>query len=226
AAVVFCLYWQTRHRMLVLVLLGFVVAAAFSVVSESRWDFWSARMESIRSYEEDPSFQGRLIQWDYAIKLANERLTGGGFASDLLARRYDGGTREPRAYHSNYFQMLGDHGWPGLVLYVVALVSTWRLGGRVIELTRDHPELSWANMLAAMIRASMVGYVVGGLVIAHAYYEPFYVLVSMLTVLKGLALGELSKERTAGAESLALARPVSIFARVKVHHVDPSKIRF
>lgn len=194
ACVLGFLCWQGRRKVSMILIGGVIVFIAISIVPSERWEFWSDRINTIESYEDDPSFQVRVVQWKYAIELADARLTGGGFLSDLLPTRYDGGAREPRAYHSNYFEMLGDHGWPGLALYIMLLISTWRLGSAVMSQTRNHPDLYWAHDLATMIKASMVGYAAGGLVIAHAYYEPFYVLVALLTVLKGIVQRQTSGE--------------------------------
>jgi hypothetical protein len=93
---------------------------------------------------------------------------------------------------------------------MLVLISTWRLASSVMAQTRDLADLTWARDLAAMIKASMAGHVVGGLVIAHAYYEPFYVLVALLTILKGMVQRQKSG---VAAQPFGLAAAVRAAAR-------------
>jgi len=183
---------QTKRKIATLLFGALALLAGQMALSEERLQFWTGRIHSIESYESDPSFQGRRVQWEYALELADARLTGGGFGSDLRAERHDGKSREARAYHSNYFQMLGDHGWPGLILYIILLISTWRLGNAIIKQAGEETDLLWARDLVAMVKSCMVAYMVGGLVITHAYYEPFYVLVALLTAARGIMERQIS----------------------------------
>ena len=55
--------------------------------------------------------------------------------------------------HSIWFEVLGEHGYVGLLLYVVLWILAWRLAGRLIKIGRQHAELEWAANLCAMIRS-------------------------------------------------------------------------
>ena len=80
-------------------------------------DTWTSRMETIRTYE-DESAQARLNSWAMAFNLANDRpLVGGGFEpyTPRVFAKYAPDPLTLQAAHSIYFQMLGEHGYVGLV---------------------------------------------------------------------------------------------------------------
>ena len=81
-------------------------------------DVWETRMSTIETYEEDGSAMGRINAWTMAYNLANARpIVGGGF--EIYTRRmfqqYAPDPEDVHSAHSIYFQMLGEHGYVGLV---------------------------------------------------------------------------------------------------------------
>src|SRR5690606_10669223 len=81
----------------------------------------------------------------------------------------------------------GEHGWIGLLLFLVMHVCIWRLGTRVIRHCENKPELSWALMLARMCQVSQVGYLVAGAFLTFAYYDlAYYIMAIVITLDKTL----------------------------------------
>jgi len=116
--------------------------------------------------------------------LANDRpLTGGGFDAyanwiyDKYNPSYDG----PRyAAHSIYFQVLGEHGWVALVLFLLFWALVWRMCSQVARLAQGRSEYHWAYWLAQMIKVSIVAYLVGGAFLNLAYWDvPYYLFVAI-----------------------------------------------
>ena len=149
---------------------------------------WSDRMKTIETYEEDHSAMGRIKAWRFAFDMASQRFLGGGFFSFTPDnyRRFSPGTVEEgerfQDAHSNYFQVLGHHGFVGLFLFLLLLFLTWRTGSWIIRHSRDKPELKWAKQLAAMIQTSMIGYCVSGAFLALAYFDLIYHLAAILVI--------------------------------------------
>ncbi len=146
---------------------------------------WSQRMDTINTYEQDGSVQGRFNAWGMAYQLANERpLIGGGFVvttRELFTRYAVDIGDEPRAAHSIYFQALGEHGYVGLGLYLLLGFLTWRSGVWIIRNTKGLDEYKWASSLASMIQVSMVGFATGGAFLSLLYFDvPYYLMTAMM----------------------------------------------
>jgi probable O-glycosylation ligase (exosortase A-associated) len=176
---------KSRSGLLPLVLMGVVLIALPSVVPSN----WFERMSTIKTAAADESFQERLQAWRTSWNLAEARpITGGGFSAienNWVAQKYSsaGSLDIGRAAHSMYLEVLGDHGFVGLAIYLSILLSAWLNTSMVIRLTRDRPELGWANLLARMMQVSMLGYFVGGAGLSMAYYDGFLIVLSLTAAL-------------------------------------------
>ncbi len=183
---------KSRAGLIPLVLGGMVFLALPSLVPAS----WFDRMSTINSYNEDSSFEGRVAAWRTSFNIAKERITGGGFSSVNLspvAQAYQspGSLTAGRAAHSIYFEVLGDHGFMGLALFLMLLAAAWYNTAMTLSFVKGRPELDWAARLARMMQVSIVGFVVGGALLSMAYYDGFLIIVALtgallLTVKKPL----------------------------------------
>jgi probable O-glycosylation ligase (exosortase A-associated) len=149
------------------------------------------KMETILHYQQDDSAQGRLDAWTFATKMALARpLVGGGFESfapQSYHRFAPDVIRENERYqdaHSIWFEMLGEHGFVGLGLFLATGLVGWRTATRVIQRTRERPELKWAGDLAAMVQVSLVGYATAGTFLGLAYFDFYYHLLAILVILQ------------------------------------------
>ncbi len=144
---------------------------------------WFERMNTIKTFDEDASAMGRINAWWTAFNLANDRIVGGGFETWIPAvfARY-APAMDVRDVHSIYFEVLGEHGWPGLILFVSLLVLTWLKCSSIIRFARKHQELAWAKDLAAMIQVSMIAYMSAGAFLGLAYFDYIYHLVAIVVV--------------------------------------------
>ena len=167
---------------------------------------WTQRMDTINTYEQDGSVQGRFNAWGMAYNLANERpLVGGGFevATRELFSRYASNTGDvPRAAHSIYFQALGEHGYVGLFLFLLLGFLTWRSGVWIIRNTKGLDEYKWASSLASMIQVSLIGFATGGAFLSLLYFNVPYYLMAAMVVTRLIVEKELE-------EKASLAVPVA-----------------
>lgn len=174
-------------------LTSLILATVLGVAVLSMSDRWTARMETIQNYEQDASAMSRLYTWKTLWNLALDRpFVGGGFRSDnslVFARyapahvgEYFGGT--VLVAHSIYFEMLGEHGFPGLLLYLSLGFATWRTASRLARQTRDDEEFgSWVPLLMRMVHVSMIGFSVGGAFLSLAHFDlPYYVIAFVILV--------------------------------------------
>ena len=188
AAMLAVLAWRTRRKLVFLLVVAALAPAAWDFMPEK----WHARMETIERYEEDRSAQGRLNAWGFAFNLALDRpLTGGGFETfrPRWFALYAPNPYKVHDAHSIYFEVLGEHGFVGLALFLLLGAFTWLKAGRIRRLTRRREELLWAHDLASMLQVSLVGYAVAGAFLGLAYFDLYYALVA-LTVMLGVIVRE------------------------------------
>lgn len=181
---------------LAVVVMGVLIA---SVMPEA----WYERMDTINDYQEDRSALGRINAWHFAINVANSHLLGGGF-NVFTPRQFMSYAPEPLDFHvahSIYFQVLGDQGYVGLILFLLLMFFSWRTGTRVIKFCGKNPELKWASDLAKMAQVSIIGYAVSGAFLSLAYFDLYYDIIIILVLLEKLLL--LKKPLTFGQKMQA-----------------------
>jgi probable O-glycosylation ligase (exosortase A-associated) len=145
---------------------------------------WSSRMDSINDYQLDASAQGRINAWGMAWNLARDRFFGGGFEiyEPSVFAMYAANPTDVHAAHSIYFQVMGEHGFVGLALYLLLGVLTWRSANWIARSTEGNIELRWAGSLATMIQTGMVGFAVGGAFLSLVYFDvPYYLMGAIVT---------------------------------------------
>ncbi|MBT9492889.1 MAG: putative O-glycosylation ligase, exosortase A system-associated [Paucibacter sp.] len=141
---------------------------------------WYSRMSTVQTYDSDDSAMGRINAWHMAFNLAADRITGGGYAvaNAYVFGLYAPNPLNPLTAHSIYFQMLGEHGWIGLLLYLSFWLYTWSSCNWVIERSRSIAEFGWVVNLARMLQVSMVAFAVGGAFLSLCYFDlPYYLAV-------------------------------------------------
>ena len=95
------------------------------------------------------------------------------------------GQRQQHRQRRGHFQVLGQHGYIGLGLYLLFWILTYRTAGRIMEKTRQRPDWEWAWQLAAMMKVSIVGFAVGGAFLSLAFWDmPFYFMVILVATEK------------------------------------------
>jgi putative inorganic carbon (HCO3(-)) transporter len=141
---------------------------------------WESRMNTIQTYEQDASAMGRINAWWAAYNVATSRITGAGFdmyTPEIFAI-YAPNPQDLHAAHSIYFQVLGEHGFIGLFLFLGIWWYVWRTAAWLIRNAGKEPEARWCQHLGAMCQVSLVGYAVGGAFLSLAYFDlPYDILV-------------------------------------------------
>lgn len=180
SGVVALLWWRSRSKFFSGIALALLATLAIGFMPAS----WEQRMKSIQSYDEDASALGRLNSWGMAFNLANDRpLVGGGF--EIYSKRvFAAYAPEPdnvRSAHSIYFQVLGEHGYVGLLLFLLLWLLVWRDASWIIRHAKDQSHLRWATDFARMAHLSLAGYAVGGAFLNLAYFDvPYYLVVALV----------------------------------------------
>tara|TARA_R110002110_G_scaffold91264_1_gene237380 strand:- start:34944 stop:36242 length:1299 start_codon:yes stop_codon:yes gene_type:complete len=182
AAVGFFFWTKSHHKLLSGAMMIFFAFALFNFMPQS----WHERMDTISNYEEDASAMGRIHAWKFSINVANDRLTGGGFSSwskDMYAI-YSPEAKTNVVAHSIYFSVLADHGWIGLLLFLLMLFMAWRNLSRVIGSGKGDPVSNDSVYLAKMIQVSLVAYMAGGAFLSLSYFDLPWHMIAMSVILK------------------------------------------
>lgn len=153
---------------------------------------WEARMATIQTYEEDQSAMGRINAWWMAFNLAKNNMFGGSFetATPAFFARYAPDPLIIQGPHSIYFQVLGQHGFIGLFIYLAMWLSTWMACNRIRFLTKGLPLKKSTHLLASMIQVSLAGFAVGGAFLGLAYFDVPYFLMAVVVRLLWLEENE------------------------------------
>ncbi|MGH9548729.1 MAG: putative O-glycosylation ligase, exosortase A system-associated, partial [Terriglobales bacterium] len=169
AAMATFLWVKSRKKIVLGAVLVALAAALFSFMP----DTWHQKMDTIETYQQDRSAMGRIGAWRFATNLALDRPIGGGGFDTFEQKAYDRYAPDERSLdpHSIWFQVLAEHGFVGLGLFVLLWALSWRTGTRVIRMCRNRPDLTWARDLAAMIQAALVGFWAGGSFLGLAYWD-------------------------------------------------------
>ncbi|MDR0775285.1 MAG: putative O-glycosylation ligase, exosortase A system-associated [Azonexus sp.] len=193
-AMTFLIWIRGRQKLILGVMLVVVGFLALPFMPEHWW----ARMETIQTYDQDASALGRINAWWMAWNLAKDRLLGGGFEiyNPTVFGMYAPDPNDVHAAHSIYFQILGEHGFIGLTLFLLLGVVTWTTAGKLMKIGTQQPSLGWTRDLGAMIQASMVGYAVGGAFLSLAYFDLPYNIMIIVILAKYFADQELEHAKT------------------------------
>lgn len=209
AAMSLFLIAKSRNKALLMILLLVSIPAIVSFMP----DAWHERMSTIKTYQQDESAMGRVNAWWMAFNLAKDRLLGGGYDCFLNPRMFQLYAPIPwdvHDAHSIYFEVLGEHGFIGLGLFLSLGLASWLLAKSIIRDAKKSESTRWLADLAAMIQVSLIGYGASGTFLGLAYFDLVYNLMAILVVARTL----LDKQSVEETESTALpeavpSRPVS-----------------
>jgi probable O-glycosylation ligase (exosortase A-associated) len=176
---------DVKRRLLYLGAIAFLGLAAVPFLPAS----FTSRMQTIQGYQADESAGTRLAVWGWTLGYVKDHPFGGGFEAYRQNRievrttaAQDTGAVEVvstrtqadagRAWHSAYFEMLGEQGWPGLGLFLLihlAGLVRMEIIRRRYRLRTDDP---WIAPLATSLQHFQIVFLVGSAFVQTAW-QPF-----------------------------------------------------
>ena len=153
------------------------------------------RMSTIENHQADKSASSRVAIWKWTWEYAQSNPLGGGFDSyrgnriryNKIATETAGNNSDVeatviedkgRAFHSSYFEMLGEQGWPGLLLWLwLQAMGIWqmeRLRRRWSK--RTGADEQWQAPLASALQQAQLIYLIGSVFVGIAY-QPFMLML-------------------------------------------------
>ena len=191
AALIVLALRHVKRRVLYIGVLGLVGLAAIPMLPTS----FSERMGTIQEYKADESASTRLAIWAWTIDYATQNPFGGGFEAyrqnklqialtntqgdgPLAQVKQDVVTDEGRAYHSSYFEMLGEQGFPGLAIYLLLhFHGVIRMEVLRRRFRRGAEEDQWVGSIAGALQTSHLVYLVGSIFVGLAFMPFMFMLI-------------------------------------------------
>ncbi len=190
------MYLRTaKRRMLIVSLMAGAALIAVPLLPKEFTD----RMGTIQNHQSDQSASTRVAVWQWTIEFAKTHPFGGGFdafrqnrleydtvkaksaGDNNTALEYQPIVEKARAYHSSYFEMLGEQGYPGLAIWLALhLLGVWQmevLRRRFRKETKE--EFRWVSPLAEALQQAQVVYLVGSTFVGIAFQPFCYMLVGL-----------------------------------------------
>lgn len=177
------LWLKSRNKIVTGIYMAIAVAIMASVMPQE----WYDRMNTIKTYQEDESAQGRINAWYTAFNVAKDRITGGGFEmwQPPVFRQYAPDPFNVRDVHSIYFEIMGEQGFIGFALFMMLGVMAWVRAQQIIKRCKKDPGNKWASDLSAMIQVSLVGYAAGGVFLGMGYFDlPYHLMIILVLAAK------------------------------------------
>ena len=182
---------DAKRKVLYLCLLGVAGMIAVPFLPSS----FTNRMSTIKTYKGDESASTRLAVWGWTWDYAKEHPMGGGFEMYRQNKiRYDTerveGTAanstvdrhltvdQARAFHSAYFEMLGEQGFPGLILWLsISLIGIFRMEVLRHRYRKAAADMAWVTPLAGALQSAHIVYLLGAAFIGIAFQPFVYMLI-------------------------------------------------
>ncbi len=182
-----------KYRMLYIAAAGALALVAVPFLPQS----YTERMSTISNHKADQSASTRVAVWMWTIDYVKDNPLGGGFESyrqnELRVDREEtdtaGGQTEiktetytdaGRAFHSSYFEMLGEQGYPGLFLWLLlmatGLFQMESLRRRYLDRNRRD---AWVAPLATALQHGQIIYLVGSLFVGIAFQPFIYMMLAL-----------------------------------------------
>jgi probable O-glycosylation ligase (exosortase A-associated) len=177
------MFVRSRRKLLFGMAAAAMALIALSVTTE-RWD---ARISTINNYQHEDSALTRILVWRWTLGFVSEHPLGGGFNAYVIDHvemppdgTHPGGyTQFGRAFHSIYFEMLGEQGWPGLAMFLCIAGSMFLSLRRLSQRVRNIPELVWAADLSDALQSGMAVFLTSGAFVGIAFQPMFWYFVAM-----------------------------------------------
>ncbi|MEP3051927.1 MAG: DUF5935 domain-containing protein [Erythrobacter sp.] len=183
-----------KQRILFVMAAGALGVVALPFLPQSYYD----RMATLAQPGGDESASTRVAVWGWTLDYVAEKPFGGGFDAfrgnsftyELPVSEEVGNTTsvefrdvvdEGRAYHSAIFELLGEQGWPGLMIWLwLQGLGVWQME-RVSRRWKDRTEENeaWIAPLAGALQIASVIYIVGAMFQGIGYQPVMLMIIGL-----------------------------------------------
>ncbi len=165
---------------------GIVAGVIACLVIYTTSSAWNERISSIGNFEQETSAYTRILVWKWTLGYTATHPLGGGFAAYLIDRvdipgvgDEPGFTQFGRAFHSIYFEVLGEQGYPGLIMFLSTAGLTLLKLRRLSKKAAGHPDLQWVIDLSNALQSGLAVFLTSGAFVGIAFQPMFWYFISM-----------------------------------------------
>ncbi len=152
---------------------------------------WNDRISTVKDFNSEGSALGRILVWQWTLDYVSTHPLGGGFNVYLIDRiELPGGPDgapvvvNGKAFHSIYFEVLGEQGWVGLGLFGLLIATSLLELRTVARLTKGTDDMAWARDLAFSLQVSLMTILACGSFVGIAFQPMIYYLFTMSACLR------------------------------------------
>jgi O-antigen ligase len=174
-----CFVYYGKRRLLSVLLVIILAAIAYPFIDSG----WLERMSSIND-DSETSAMGRVAVWKWVMEYVATHPWGGSFdmyrINTYAMELPDGSVLQVagKAFHSIYFEMLGEGGVPGFLMYAALIALTlfsFMRHGKVLAATGE----SWLGDAGRYLLICTLVFLAGGAFIGVAFQSYFYYLAAL-----------------------------------------------
>ncbi|MFT4940006.1 MAG: putative inorganic carbon (HCO3(-)) transporter [Paraglaciecola sp.] len=144
---------------------------------------WKDRMNTMNDVQNEASAMGRIVVWRWTWDFVKSNPLGGGFGAyranygqlNQYLDNPDMGFSKAKAFHSVYFEVLGEHGYPGILMYLLLAFLMWRSNIRIIK--SNSSDDNWYAAVGIVLNRCLFVFLVGGAFVGVAFQPLFYQLL-------------------------------------------------
>ena len=187
AVVAIGLWLRSRRK----ILFGTIGACALALAVSFSAGAWSDRISTVKDFNSEGSALGRILVWKWTLGYVAQHPLGGGF-NVYMIDRVEFPPVEPgaaplvvvgKAFHSVYFELLGEQGVPGLALFLTLVgVTMMRLQG-VVRMAKGRHDLLWARDTAFALQVGLATILACGSFVGIAFQPMIYNLLAISAAL-------------------------------------------
>jgi probable O-glycosylation ligase (exosortase A-associated) len=185
---------SVKRRFLYLGMASLVAVAAVPFLPKS----YTERMSTIENHKSDQSASTRVAVWMWTLDYVKDHPFGGGFdayrgnrilvptvtsegGGNNITIKTQYNVDKGRAYHSAYFEMLGEQGYVGFGLWAwIQLLGIWQMARlRRRWKDRNGPDEVWVAPLANALLVSQMIYFLGALFVGIAFQPVMLTIIAL-----------------------------------------------
>ncbi|NKE44028.1 putative O-glycosylation ligase, exosortase A system-associated [Roseomonas frigidaquae] len=176
--------WLRSDRKILGLIVGAIAALAITHFTS---DDWNERVSTINEFQTEDSALGRILVWQWTLGFVSENIFGGGFHSYQIneitfpgnAQFPEGVVTRGKAFHSIYFEVLGEHGWPGIALFLGLILTSFLSLQKAARIGRRTPGMEKVKDLAFALQVSLVVMLACGAFIGVAFQPMLWYIFAL-----------------------------------------------
>jgi putative inorganic carbon (hco3(-)) transporter len=187
---------KSKHKFWLVPAVGILASIIMPVLPQLFPERMVGRYDILVNYEKDDSAESRFWNWEFCKRVGMAHpLTGGGFDYynvELYPVYYPEfidrwGPHKWWSCHSAWLTVFGEHGFPGLFLWLGLLGSSFLSLRKLSSVGKSNEQAYWITEYAHMIEIALVAFMAVSTFLDAAYFDLLYYLIGTIVILKEIA---------------------------------------